>query len=375
MKFKTKRTELIAALSTAKRAVGKGDKPILTNVLLRAIRARSGGLLVARATDLEVYAEHTIDGDADGSFSALVDPKPILSFLANVDAPDVTLGKESKRLVVHTEEATFYSALGDVEEYPEALQGQEVTRAELGSVRSFRTAVERVLPLAAKVEGRYALNGVLFELGPRASTLATTDGRRLGEVALSARSETEASEIMPNAMLSLFLAIAPKARSGFFPDQTVEIVFTENGTTLSWGGIRISARSLAGEFPNYRAVKGTRDQQKFLVRVPVERTKKALKRVEPACSPEAKAVRFEFSDASGLVLSTKSYTTEAISEVSDVEFSGDPDSFALNPEYALDVLRLVGTDRVEIGWRDRQSPIHFFAGDATYVVMPITIDS
>jgi DNA polymerase III sliding clamp (beta) subunit (PCNA family) len=106
----------------------------------------------------------------------------------------------------------------------------------------------RLLPFMSTDETRYVLNGVHFE---KSGNVVATDGRRLG-FQLTTGSSLPVDLIMPPALLKLlagsFAKNAPDSRRMAIWTKDTELLATLEGGAMIW------AKTIMGNFPNWRQV-------------------------------------------------------------------------------------------------------------------------
>jgi DNA polymerase III subunit beta len=126
-----------------------------------------------------------------------------------------------------------------------------------------------------------------------------------------------------------------------------------------------------GSFPKYEDII-PKDNDKKLV-LPIETFTSAVKRAALLASDDSKGVKLALSKGSLIITSRAPETGDAQVDMA-VEYSGEPMEIGFNPQYLVDVLRVLKTDALELhlGQSDRPGLIKSGA-NFLYIVMPVNL--
>ncbi len=346
----------------------RSPKPILQNVKLVA-DGDEGSILMA--TDLEVGIRYRVLGvKVDEPGSVILPTQRFGQILRTSRDEELAVETEGEHLVVRSLYAQFKLPAEDADLFPEvpdfAATGYHVVAAA-----DLRRAIRRTV-FATDVEStRYALGGVLFELGEGTLTLVGTDGRRLARQVIPV--EAEGTAAAPNGQPVVPVkALKLLERNLADDDPPVHLAF-QGGTAVLVRTDRavIYSRLVEGRFPRYQDVFPANVE----VKVPLE-SGPLLRAVEQASivtSDESRGVDFTFGE--GLLKMASQAPEHGRSDVElPIGYEGKPVEITFDPRYLTDALKtLVETAPVTAELIDHRSAAVFKTDDQyTYVVMPLT---
>ncbi len=369
MKVICDRGAMVEALGLAGAViVSRTPKPVLTCIKLVA----SPGALMLAATDLEVALRLTtarVEVQEAGEVLALADR---LAAIVR-DSPDATLTLESEGETTHVrgQDAHFkvlglpvgdFPALPEFSGEPEfTINAQELTRL-----------VQQTIYATARENSRYAINGVLIEREGGKLSVVATDGHRLavakGECQ-AGKSEGEASRhsaIVPTKALNMLTRLLGTS------DVAVKVKIADNQILFETESALLASNLVEGNFPPYKDVV-PRDGDKRAT-LNTEVLSSAFRRAALLTNEESKGVRMAFSKE-GLVLSSRAPEMgEAEIKVDLPGYEGEPLDIGFNPQYVLDVLKVVGSDQIQMDLRAANKPGVIRSGNNfLYVVMPVNL--
>jgi len=133
----------------------------------------------------------------------------------------------------------------------------------------------------------------------------------------------------------------------------------------------ISSNLVEGNFPKYEDIIPTDYDKKLSL--PTESVLSAVRRAALLTSEESKGIKLALS-RDGLVFSGSSPEAGAAEVSMPVEYGSEPIDIGFNPQFLIDVLRVVKTPafELELGQPDRPGLIKSGA-DFLYVLMPINL--
>jgi len=346
-------------------ASSRTTKDILKCVRLEAKR----DVLLMHATDLEMSlrcAVSEIDVDNPGQAVVLAD-----TFARIVrECPDETLSIESDPTMLHVRGsgAHFKIVTQDPSEFPPApaMDGEPDYTIEAGMLQRM---IEWTSMAAARESTRYAINGVLWEIGDGKLTLAATDGRRLavakGEAGGSRSGGKGMTAIVPTKAASVFTRLSVE------PDARVAVKVSSNQLVISVGGAMIGTALVEGHFPKYQDVIptdcnriATLNTGEFLA---------ALKQAALLTNEESKGIRLTFAEGS-LTISSRAPEQGEATITMPVVYKEDPMEIGFNPVFLMEVLRVSHSEEVTLALREANRPGLLHCGeDFLYVVMPVSL--
>jgi DNA polymerase-3 subunit beta len=201
-------------------------------------------------------------------------------------------------------------------------------------------------------------------------SLVATDGRRLAKtkVALAKAASKELEEakiIVPAKTMGLLEKVGGDEK------EVVTIKMVDNQVLIACGNAVISSNLVEGNFPKYEDIIPT-DYDKKLT-LSTEATLSAVRRSALLTSEESRGIKLAVSKNS-IVFSCRAPETGDAQIEMAVEYKGDPIEIGFNPQFLVDVLRVMRTDsfEMELGQADRPGLIKSGA-DLLYVLMPINL--
>lgn len=367
MKVDFSREGLADALGLLSSVVpGRTPKPIL-----RCVRITAEPKAVRLcATDLEVGINYLISEVRVEEPGEVVVPADRLTAVVRESA-DQTLSVEASEgtcqirgadshFTIYGQEASQYPAVP-------AFDGEPQVEIALGSLQA---GIEQCLFATARESTRYALNGILWEIKGKKLLLVATDGRRLARRRVSlARAATEqmaaAKIIVPGKTMSLL----DKIGSG--EKDTVAVRLVDNKILISCANVVISSNLVEGNFPKYEDIIPT-DYDKKLV-LSTEAVLSAVRRAALLTSEESRGIKLLIEKGS-MVFSGRAPEAGDAQVNMSVDYKGEPIEIGFNPQFLIDVLRVIKTPdfELELGQQDRPGLIKSGA-DFLYVLMPINL--
>lgn len=357
------RKEFLAAVKMCRPVANGRVKPILGCVRMTfsvdtcVLQATNG----YKAIQLSVPVEGTVEGVYCVSCDLLAN---ILNSPSG-EKIKLTLGE---KLTIKTTSATHKLLLTDPKEFP-ALPGAKETLARTtGAVLA--KSIQRVVYACSSGDGRYAFEGVMFDVNAESWTLVATDGRRLSVCAVGSKGESskEWNPIIPSDDCR-FLA-------GLLNEDETEVAMgvTASGSSLvfSIGPLVFWSRMIEGRFPAYRDFVPTGLECK--ASSPVSPLLNAVNESRLYTDKEHRGVEFRFSEDDGLLIAAELGTIGSAEISVPVLYDGKPLTISMDARLVADFLSPLGPgDRVTISFKDAEKPALFQADGGKYysVVMPL----
>ena len=220
---------------------------------------------------------------------------------------------------------------------------------------------------AARETSRYAINGVLWEQHGKKVSLVATDGRRLAKVegALGAvKKEMEQAAIVPVKTMVLLERIVAD------PDDKIEVSFSKNQVAVKTAVVEVLSNLVQGRFPKYADVIPTGADR--FAEIACEPLNLALRRVSLLTNEQSKGVRLAFSAGKLRLFSSAPEAGDAEVTI-DAKYDAEPIEIGFNPQYILEMLRVIDAEEVQCELSDANKPGLLRVGkDFLYVVMPVT---
>jgi DNA polymerase-3 subunit beta len=366
MKVICDRGALVEALGLMSSVVvTRTPKPVLTCVKLTA---EEGALRLA-ATDLEVALHLSIEQvEVEEPGEALVPADKLSAIVRESIDPTLTIETDADATHVRGADSHFKIFGYGVSEFPPVKPFSGEANFEI-SAGTMVDLVSKTLFATARETSRYAINGVLIERDGKKLTLVATDGRRLaqarGSVDAAGEGEPE-SVIVPTKALHLLERVLDD------PSETLKVRIADNQAMFATDNATLTTNLVEGNFPPYKDVI-PRDQDRKAV-FNTDLLASGVRRAALLTNEESKGVRLAFSEENLVLSSRAPEMGEAEVTVPVEQFSGEPVEIGFNPQFIIDVLKVVDADSITIEMKAPNKPGTLKSGsDFLYVVMPISL--
>ncbi len=369
MKLQCHRPSLAAAFQTVSGVVPtRTPKEILKNVKLQAI----GGAATLIGTDQEVGIRYEIPGvEIVSGGETLMPAARVISILRELQDETVNLEVAGDAVWIRAGHSEFRLSAIDPSEFP-PVAGFEEKSYHAITGRALRTAIRRTL-FATDVEStRYALGGVLVELGADQLSLVATDSRRLALMETVCRVEGGAqaensAPVIPSKAMGLI------ERSITDDEAEVHLAAHTNHVLVRSGPATIYSRLVEGRFPRYRDV------------IPKEATVTvdmitgpfyaAVRQAQIVTDEESRGVDFSFDDGM-LTMKSQAAAVGASTVQIPISYSAEPIVITFDARFVAEFLRVLDSEStVHFHLIDGESPAVLRTDDHyTYVIMPLSRD-
>jgi DNA polymerase III subunit beta len=373
MKLTCSPEALSHALQVVSRAVSpRTTLPILNNVLLET----SPEGLKLTATNLEIGIVNHVKAEIAAEGSVTLPAKILTEFVAQLhDAKlDMQLDTATQTLTVKCGPYHDVKIKGiGANEFPPLPAREEGLKLVIAQA-DLLPAIEQTVVAASSDDGRPVLTGVLTQLDGENLTLAATDGHRLAVKVIKATSEGEVGEDGANSVIIPARALTELSRV-LKGDGTVEMWLgrSRNHVFFTVPGVEVMSRLIEGTYPNYSQV--IPEQSNTTITVSTRDLHERTKGVSIFARDSANVVRIK-TEAGEIAISANTSEVGSSEASVSAEIEGADIQIAFNSRYLLDVLALIGSDKVAMGFNGPLSPgVVKPAGkdDYTYVIMPVRV--
>ena len=367
MKVNFNRSALADALALLTSIVPtRTPKPILRCVY---ICTEQNGLRMC-TTDLEVginYLVGEIQVEEPGEILVQADR---LSAIVRESAEEVlTLHATEGTCEISGADSHFTIYGQEPTQYPAVPAFEGKAEVEI-AIDNLQKGIDHCLFAAARESSRYAINGVLWEIKGKKLLLVATDGRRLARCRVNLASTAhdrmaEQKIIVPAKAMALLDKLSAEEKTH------VLVRLVDNQILFSYGNVVISSVLVEGNFPNYEDIIPS-DYDKKLV-LSTEAVLSAVRRAALLTSEESRGIKLAIGK-DNLVFSARAPETGAAEVNMTINYKGEPIDMGFNPQFLVDVLRVIQTPEfeMELGQPDRPGLIKSGA-DFLYVLMPISL--
>jgi len=366
MRISVPQPQLLKTLQMVEHAVNdRTTLPILANVLLES----SGQELTFTATDLDVGIQCRFPLSEPVERGAVALPARKLTTVVR-ELPDEAVVLETKKnhtATLNCGSSSFRIPGLPPEDFPvlpvaPATDGIKLSQAAL------KQLLVRTSHAMSMEETRFILNGALFMTHKDQMRVVATDGRRLAvaQVDLQEPAKQPFRAIVPSKTVRELERLLQSER-----DEAASIsALKDNQLVFRFGQVSIITRLIEGEFPQYEKVVPAPSKQALTC--DRQQLIDAIRRVSLMTTATSQAVVFEL-EANKLVVQKESSELGSAREEFAIEYSGEPVTIAFNPEFWLDVLKVLdeASVTVEISGADRPAVIR--REDFTFIVLPMKV--
>ncbi len=375
MKVSCLQENLAKGLSIVSRAVAaRSTLPVLGNILLATDDSR----LKLSATNLEIGITCWIGAKVEEDGATTVPARTFVDLVNALpqDRVDMELAIKTQTLNVMCGRFANNVKGVDAQEFPIIPKPDEHNSIHIAP-DVLHKMIEQVVFAAAVDEARPILTGVLAKFSGKALTFAAADGFRLSvrtaqledgvdeplEVIIPARALAELGRILGDQTDPISITVTP---------QRSQILFHLNN-------IDLVSQLIEGKFPDYNAIVPKSTATKSIVDTGL--LLKACKAANVFAREAANIAKVNIKPGDQLTpghitIGAQSAETGDNAGELDASIEGAPIEIAFNVRYLIDVLNVVGTDRISLETVDPSKPglIRPIGDDSfTHVIMPMHI--
>ncbi len=357
---------LAEAIGKAIKAVStRTTDPILGNIKIDAAR----GTLTLTATDNELTVETSIVADVPEEGSILVPGKLFNDFTRKLIGERIELDFTSGKFALYYADSSSEFACIPADEFPEVPKVSDEQSFTL-SQKNFKDLVGKVTFSVCQDDARPVLKGVLLEIEGDSVTAVALDGYRLAKCVKEIRSATSSiSAIVPARCLNEISKMMDDS------DDDVKLLIDKSRLQVDLGHTTLTTVLISGEFVPYRNI--IRTSFETVVTVPCEQFADSLERsMLLSRDDRSNPVRFEIGERR-LNVSLVSGMGN-MNENIPVLTTGPDLTIAFNAKYFIELLRVCGTDSINIKFNSPADPCVIEPNGGTedflYLILPVRIN-
>ncbi len=365
MKVKFNRSALQEALNLVTTIIpSRTPKPILQ--CLR-ITTEKDAVRIS-ATDLEAGITCLVSQvDIDEAGDIVVPADKLFSIVRESFDEVTTLEATESAVYLTGSDSRFTIYSHDPQQYP-AIPGFEGEVDLEVKLSALQEGIEYTIFSAARESTRYALNGILWEVSGKKLSLVATDGRRLAKSTVTLEKTATLPEnriIVPAKTMSLLDKIPAH------DDGTVKIRFVNNQIVLACETVVVSSNLVEGNFPKYEDII-PKDHDKKIT-LPTGAVLSAVRRAALLANEDSKGIKLALNKGTLVFTSRAPETGDAKIDMA-IEYDAEPIEIGFNPQFLIDVLRVMKVDEFELhlGQSDRPGLIKS-GSNFLYIVMPVNL--
>lgn len=359
----TQETLSKALQATSRVAAARATLPVLGNVLLRT----SGSNVLIAATNLELAATTNVGAKVITQGEVTVPAKLISEFVGNLPKETIELKVTNHKLRIHCSGYTSTINGIDAEEFPELPTIDEKTSVHFTLARDdFKQAVSQTSLACSNDVTRPVLTGLFWHTHEGYLYIVGTDGYRLAERKLF-ETKSDLAAIVPVTTIQEVQRVLSDSVD------EIDVLFDESQVRFRVGETEITSRLIDGKYPDYRQLipKST----ETTLSVETDELARTAKISRLFSRDSGGSIMMSVDDEAG-ILSIKSIASDIgdNNATLEVKASGSG-SVSLNSRYLSEVLSVIDSKQLSIGFSGKLSPIVIQANtkstDYTHIIMPL----
>lgn len=370
MKFSIERDELLQALNAVQGVVEKRNTmPILSNLLLEAADQQK---LRITATDLEVGLTALYRASVKTTGKITLNAKHLLEITRQLPSREINFQMLSNNDVEISCGKIVFKLHGlSAEEFPNL---PEVGGKNLFSfpAQELGAMIDHTVFSVSNDETRYNLSGVYLEPAENGGLrMVSSDGHRLSLIerpSPSGKIKLDENIIVPRKGILEIRKICAEVEGD------VEISIAKSNCQVVAGDRKLVVRLIDGEFPDYRQVLPSMEQQKKVL-INREAFLAGLRRISILSQEKTHGVRFQF-EKNLLKINVNNPDLGEAEEELEVQYNYPPLEVGFNAKYFLDVLNLLKCEQIDLFLNDSMSQgLIRAADDESFkaVIMPMKL--
>lgn len=367
MQLTCQRNSLTAAFQTVSGVVPtRTPKDILKNVKLQV----GGGKATLIGNDSEIGMRCDVpDVQSEARGEALLPTTRVLSVLRELNDDVVKLEITGDATWIRCGYSEFRLSAEDPSGFPPVAVFEDSDYFVVPAA-ALRSMIRRTIFATDSESTRYALGGILMELGAEKLTLAATDSRRLAVV-------TAASSMVGKPQLPSTPPVVPSKAMGLIEkslgDGTgdVKIAVHQNDVVVQYLGTTIASQLVQGRFPDYRKV--VPDSCNSSIDMVVAPFYTAVRQAMIVTNEESRGVDFAFGKGT-LKLNSKATDIGQSTIEMPIAYDGPEMTITFDPRYVAEFLKVLDPgSQFHLNLISHDDRATLVTNDNyTYVVMPLS---
>ncbi len=369
MKINSIRENLLEGIQTIQSALSpRTTLPVLQNFLMETENSK----VKITFTDLEMAIKHYINAEVQSSGNITIPAKKFSDILHTLQSEqDILISTDaSNKVHINCGKSRFWVIGTPKEEYPVV---PDMEKSEVFNIPAVLLAgmIKKIIFSASAEETRYVLNGILWSLNKDGFEMVATDGRRLALAKIKSPDAKKSFRIIiPTKILyevSRFIGSHELEKN-----ENVTIGVSSNQVGFQIKQTTFISRLVEGSFPNYEQVIPSRKD--IQLEVQTGELTAITKRASLCTSDKGGIVKYSFKKGI-LHISAASQNMEFEDEM-ETSYDGKDFQIAFNPQFVIDVLKNIDTDRVTFGLTTPVNPAIIEPLGSTgyrYIIMPMRV--
>ncbi|MCX5687726.1 MAG: DNA polymerase III subunit beta [Candidatus Omnitrophica bacterium] len=313
----------------------KNSLPILSNILIEAEKNK----VILTSTDLDIGISSVLETDIEEEGAITVPAKRFSDIIKELPDEDISISTMKNNAMVIKCSKCFFKIIGlPKEEFPKLPEFKDEPSVVIKQ-SVLKSMINMTHFSMSHDDTRYVLNGSLFLFKGKKLTIVTTDGKRLSLVKKDIEKDgLNKAIIIPSKTIYELNRILGD-------EGDIKIVFSENQVKFDLKNITIISRLIEGDFPNYEQVVPKEPQEKIMI----QRSQflDGIKRAALLTTQDSQSVKFEILK-NKIVVSKSSPNIGEVREEMDTLYKGQEITVGFNPNYIMDVLKVIPQDEIAL---------------------------
>ena len=362
MKIKVLKNDLVKNIQNVQNVVSsKTNLPILSNIL---VESENNGLMLT-GTDLDIGISSNFTSEVEEEGSITIPAKRFNDIVKELPNEDILITTMKNNSMTIRCGKCFFKILGlpkeDFPKFPEFSAEPHITINQ-GVLKKMLSMTYFSM---SHDEARYVLNGALFLFKANQLIIVTTDGKRLSFI------KKDIGKEIPHKSIIVPSKTIYELNRVLNDDGEVKITLSENQIRFQLGNITLISRLIEGEFPNYEQVIPKEVKEKIVI----DRAQFLLgtKRAGLLTTQDSQSIKIDVLKGK-MVISKDNPNIGETKEEIDIVYKGHEVTVGFNPNYLMDVLKVLPKDEVEIEITGPDKPAVIRIEDwYVYLVLPMQL--
>ena len=339
---------------------------ILSGILLESKENE----VVLTATDLENTIRTSIECNVVKKGTGLIPGKKLISLIKQLRDENIKISSKDSQINIQTQNST-YNFLGmNYEEFPNLpkFSGEIIIKVQ---AKQFKTSIDKTKFCIYPEEPRPHFRGALLEIKNKNYFFVATDTKRLALV------REDLKEVVSEDVKCLLPYKLLNSLSNLLEKGDIEISVGKNQVFFKFDNTFLTSQLLEGsnDFPDYNTVIPDEKNLK-IAKIKKSNLQATLKRISLFTSERYNKIKLSFGKQR-MVLSVISPEVGEAQEKLEIEYDGNEQDIAFNPEYLLEFLQKAEGETVSFGFTNETKPALLKADSDPgyfYIAMPLKLD-
>ncbi|MCP4268679.1 MAG: DNA polymerase III subunit beta [Candidatus Brocadiaceae bacterium] len=343
---------------------GSNINPMLQNVKIVA----KENTLELSTTDLEISVSYLIDSIEVITPGTMVGPESQISSIVREWIEDtIEINEEEKKCVITGKDNYFKILCADPDGFPTIPQFIDEEFIEIDK-NILLDMIKKTAFIILGDRTKHGSSGIFLDICENQVKMVTNDGRRLGEVK---KKIDNPNSVSGNCIIPI-KGIIQMQRIVSDQEEVVKLKIEEKRILIKTKNATLCSQLLEGQYPNYEEIIPTNLDKK--IGINKSELESAIRRVSIMTTDEYKLLRFKFF-GNTLEMKCTSPDVGESKTVIPIEYSGEDIEIGLNPEFLLDFLKNVDSERVQLELKDPGTAGVFrVEGGCVYAIAPMNLE-